>query len=287
MKTDSNIDNYAFTIVTPNYNMGKYLKSTMDSVICNLGPGDEYFVIDGNSSDNSLELIRSYDNKLSGWISEPDNGYADALYKGFTMSSAPLMCWINSGDCLLNGTLDIVRKEFARSDADFLFGDDYYIDETGLVLQHTCGYAANLKHMMLYGGWTPLQDACFWRRSLYELAGGLNRDLRFAADFDLFLKMSIKGQCRYFPSVLSAFRRHDAQKSISCSRQYEMERYSIRKNAMIKMADKNDKFKTYLKRTLYGINVRLRCRIKFINLRSSKYIGKNIDQLKAGYFYEK
>lgn len=98
-----------FCVVTPNLNMGRYLPGTIDSVLKNLSPGDQYFIIDGGSSDNSLEVIRSYEDRITGWISEPDKGYADAIKKGFSRANSAFQCWINSGDLLLSGAIDVAR----------------------------------------------------------------------------------------------------------------------------------------------------------------------------------
>lgn len=85
---------------------------------------------------------------------------------------------------------------------------------------------------MLYGGWTPLQDACFWRRSLYEQAGGIDPTLRFAADYDFFLRASCLGCCVYVPTTFSAFRRHGGQKSVSGASDYEVERHMVRRRVL-------------------------------------------------------
>lgn len=219
-----------FTIVTPNYNMGRYLAETIESVLTNMAPGDEYFIIDGGSEDGSLDVIRRYEGRISGWISERDRGYADALAKGFARSTADYQCWINCGDLLLPGTLEQARASLSETGADMIFGDDFYVDEAGRVLQVSDGHVRDLRDMMLYGGWTPLQDACFWRRSLYEQVGGLNADVRYAADYDLFLRMSMSGTCTYVPKVFSAFRRHDGQTSRLHEVAYRQESLIIRKH---------------------------------------------------------
>lgn len=219
-----------FTIVTPNYNMGRYLAETIESVLENMAPGDEYFIIDGGSEDDSLEVIRRYEERITGWISERDRGYADALAKGFSRSTADYQCWINCGDLLLPGTLEQARTSLSETRADMIFGDDFYVDEEGRVLQVSDGHVRDLRDMMLYGGWTPLQDACFWKRSLYEQVGGLNPDVRYAADYDLFLRMSMSGICTYVPKVFSAFRRHDGQTSRLHEVAYRRESLTIRKH---------------------------------------------------------
>jgi len=217
------------SVVTATLNMGRYLRETLDSVLANLRPGDEYFVIDGGSTDGSVELIRGYADRLTGWVSEPDRGYADALAKGFAKATGDILCWINAGDLLLGGALEAAREALTMTGADMIFGDDFYIDESGKVISRSRGYVRDLRAAMLYGGWTPLQDACFWRRSLHERVGGIDTGLRHAADYDLFLRFALAGRAKYVPKAFSAFRRHPGQKSIAQSDDYRRERAFCRR----------------------------------------------------------
>lgn len=219
------------SVVTPNFNMASYLGPTIESVLRNLVPGDEYFVIDGGSRDDSVEVIRKYEDRITGWISERDEGYADAIAKGFDRATGDILCWINAGDLFLDGALEAARTQMTDN-RDLIFGDDFYIDEQSRVLAFSRGWVPNLKLAMLYGGWTPLQDACFWRRSLYQRIGGLDRQLRHAADYDLFLRMALAGRANYVPITFSAFRRHAGQKSIAQSNEYAAERRSVRQRAL-------------------------------------------------------
>ena len=219
-------------MVTPNLNMGRYLGETIESVLRNLGPGDEYFVIDGGSTDHSLEVIRSYEKHLSGWVSGPDAGYADAVKKGFARSRGQYQCWVNAGDLLLDGALDLAREQLEATGADFIYGDDFYIDEGGRVLGFNKGYVHSLRSWMLFAGWTPLQDACFWRRSLYERVGGIDAGLMLAADFDVFLRFSLTGTCMYVPVAFGAFRKHEGQRSIVRAAEYGEERERCRHRAL-------------------------------------------------------
>lgn len=266
-------------MVTPNYNMAEYLEETIQSVLRNLAPGDEYYVIDGGSTDGSVDIIRRYESQLSGWVSEPDGGYADALAKGFDMSTAPLMCWINCSDLLLEGSLDMRRAALAREGCDFVFGDDYYIDEQGYVLQQSNGQVRDLAYMMLLGGWTPLQDACAWRRTLYDDCGGLNRSISYAADYDLFLRMSRSGRACYLPAVLSAFRRHHSQISICGASIYEAERRHIRCRMMKDLV--GFKGSSLGHRLWYSIIVQLRARIPSWNQRRCACLGQHVNTLAA------
>ncbi len=235
LDTMNTLPGNGFSVVTPNLNMGHLLAETMDSVLSNLRPGDQYFVMDGGSSDNSVEILKQYSSRLTGWASEPDEGYGAAIEKGFRCCSGDFFCWINSGDLLLPGALDIARAELTRTRADLIFGDDYYFDDHGAVISRTWGGVSNLKNMMLYGGWTPLQDACFWRKRLHDRIGGLNSRIRVACDFDFFLRASIHGICRYVPKAFSAFRCHQNQKSVLQGARYEAEREEVRKRVLASM----------------------------------------------------
>ena len=245
-----------FSVVTPNLNMARFLPETIESVLVNLRPGDQYFVIDGGSTDGSVEIIRHYESHLAGWVSEPDNGYADALAKGFQRCTGDFLCWINSGDLLLKGALQVARQALTETCADLIFGDDVYIDEQSRVVSHSRGQVRRLKHMMLYGGWTPLQDACYWRRSLYERVGGINPTLRYAADYDFLLRASWAGRCLYVPKIFSAFRRHDGQKSISSAPGYQIERTVCRRRMLDQLGVPAPQ--RFIAETCYAILVRLR-----------------------------
>jgi glycosyltransferase involved in cell wall biosynthesis len=236
--------------------MGQYLPETIESVLINIQPGDQYFVIDGGSSDDSVEIIRKFSPSLTGWISEKDTGYAHALAKGFGLCTGDCLCWINSGDFLLRGALDSARDAIVRTGADLIFGDDLNVDETGQVLFQCRAKVRSLNHMMLFGGWTLLQDSCFWRSSLYEAVGGINPSFKYAADFDLFLRMSSVGHCSYVPNVFSAFRQHSGQKSISGRQHYKSEREESRKIELSKL--KIRPFRRFVLEKIYWFLVRWR-----------------------------
>ena len=227
-KDSAEVARPTFTVVTPNYNMGDYLVPTIESVLRNLAPGDEYFIIDGGSSDASVDVIRSYGDKLTGWVSERDGGYAEAVSKGFRQARGHYLCWVNSGDLLLEGALDKARAALEATGADLIFGDDLLIDDAGKILQVTNGHAADLRAMMLYAGWTPLQESCFWTREVYERVGGIDPAVKYAADYDLFLRISMAGRCQYLPAVFGAFRRHEGQLSMAKTALYKAERERCR-----------------------------------------------------------
>ena len=254
--------------------MGEYLGETVESVLRNLRPGDEYFIIDGGSTDNSVDIIRSYESRITGWLSERDKGYADALAKGFRRSTADFQCWINCGDLLLEGSLDSARTLLVESGAGMIFGDDLYIDERGTIVQVSNGHVSNLADMMLYGGWTPLQDACYWRRVLYEKVGGLDPGKKYAADYDLFLRMSLHGECRYVPMIFSAFRRHGEQKSQSGALAYKREREACQEREVARQA--KGAFHDLVKTLYYWPANRLRARLCTRKFGHAELIGQGV-----------
>src|SRR5882724_2742913 len=95
------------SVVTPSYNMAPYMEDTITSVIRNLRAGDEYFVVDGGSTDGTVDIIRRYEHRLTGWVSKPDRGYAEAIGKGFDRATGDILCWINCSDLYLAGALDM------------------------------------------------------------------------------------------------------------------------------------------------------------------------------------
>lgn len=259
-----------FCVVTPNFNMGSYLAETIDSVLANLGPGDEYFVIDGGSTDNSLEVLHRYGDRITGWVSEPDRSYADALAKGFTRSTNQLQCWIACGDLMLLDALTSARGFLVHRDVDMIFGDDLYVDEDGRIIQVTNGEASDLARAMVWGAWTPLQDACFWRRDLYQRVGGLDADIQYAADYDLFLRMSVAGRCQYVPHVFSAFRRHAGQTSHKHRLRYKEEKFAARSKIM--RSNPESIAGSPLSKARYWIQTRLRAR-----LMNTKYLPVKLE----------
>jgi glycosyltransferase involved in cell wall biosynthesis len=267
------------SVVTPSFNMAPYLAATIDSVVQNLRPGDEYFVIDGGSTDDSVDIIRHHEAGITSWISEPDTGYADAIAKGFERATGDILCWLNCSDVYLSGALEKARVLMERDNADLIFGDDFYIDEAGNVLGFSKGWVQNLRFATLYGGWTPLQEACFWRRDLYWKVGGIDRSLRFAADYDLFLRMSGAGRPTYVPVAFSAFRVHRGQKSISGTREYERERWERRSVELSRLQE--SKGRNLAKRVFYRAMMSARARLAPVIWRRPEFAGVAVETLRC------
>lgn len=265
--------------------MAPYLEQTIEATLGNLAPGDEYLVIDGGSTDGSVDIIRRCASRLTSWVSEPDRGYADAIAKGFARATGDILCWINAGDLFLDGALNAARDQLERTGADMIFGDDFYIDECSRVIQLSRGYVRDLRGAMLYGGWTPLQDACFWRRSLYERVGGIDRSLTHAADYDLFLRLALHGRNTYVPLAFSTFRHHPGQKSIAGSGRYETELVEARRRQLAKIPEA--RLARLAQSARFWIAMHWRARTSHRLWRRADLVGRDVRTLRCVDYWSK
>ncbi|HPS21164.1 MAG TPA: glycosyltransferase family 2 protein [Candidatus Omnitrophota bacterium] len=206
------------TVVTPSYGQGKYLESAILSVIGQGYPNLEYIVIDGGSTDNSAEIIKKYAKYISYWISEKDNGQADAVRKGLEKSTGSIMAWLNADDMYAEGTLFKVADHFKHNRSDVVYGDEYVVDETNVVVgdRRTLPFPPDKLALafFMYGGFWTFQTTTFWRRSIYEKAGGIDPHYFFSLDVDLFSRYVLeKASFSYLRSHLAYFRIHENSKS--------------------------------------------------------------------------
>jgi glycosyltransferase involved in cell wall biosynthesis len=200
-------------IVTPSFNQGHFLEKTIRSVIESDYPGLQYAVVDGYSTDNSPEIIQSYRSKLHYAVSEPDEGQSHAIVKGFMQVEGEIMAYLNSDDVYLPGALHFVGEYFnTHPEIDVIYGDRVIIDgndyEVGRwILPKHC------KETIRRVDWVP-QETMFWRSALYRKVGGIDKNLRFAMDWDLILKfINASASFVRVPYFLAAFRAHESQKS--------------------------------------------------------------------------
>jgi glycosyltransferase involved in cell wall biosynthesis len=178
------------SIVTPNYDGGKYLEDTILSVLDQFYPNLEYIVIDGNSKDGSIDIIKKYENRLTYWISEPDKGMYHAIQKGFEKSTGEIMAWINSDDMYHRKSLFTVAEIFSSyKEIEWLQGAGTSFDESGRTVYCTTGRSFTKFDFYNRDYKWIQQESVFWRRSLWDKAGSaLNTNLKYAGDFDLWLR---------------------------------------------------------------------------------------------------
>lgn len=214
------------TVVTPSFNQGKYLEETIRSVLGQGYPNLEYIIIDGGSTDDSVGIIRKYEQQLAHWSSEKDAGLYDAIQKGFARSTGEIMAWINADDMYHARSLFRVAEIFQRfAQVKWLMGTNTFFDEAGHpFLYDDLPYAQrwSLSRMHLFDGRFIQQESVFWRRDLWEKAGGMiDQSQSLAADFELWLRFFRHEQLYTTSFMLGGFRfRRENQKSYEQRDQY-------------------------------------------------------------------
>ena len=205
------------SIVTPTFNQGHMLSATIESVIRQNYPQVQYAVIDGGSTDETSKVLARYKSDLSYCVSEPDDGQADAIAKGFAALQGDVMAYLNSDDLLMPGALSFVGQYFAtHPQIDVIYGNRVIVDEGGREVGRWILPRHNVSAIRHFD-YVP-QETLFWRRSVYEKVGGINSALHFAMDWDLLLRFIAAGaQVRRMPYFLACFRTHTGQKTHTLS----------------------------------------------------------------------
>lgn len=204
------------SIVTPSYNQRDFLEETLRSVISQRDQIHEYIVLDGGSTDGSVDLIRAYEPWISHWSSAPDKGQSDAIHRGFTRCTGDYLFWLNSDDLLLPGALERVRRALdSNPQWDVLTGYHVSIDQASRI-QYAYRIPGESRRWAAAGVLHVCQQTCFFRRSLYEKLGGLDLSLHCVMDTDLWLRMLDSGsKWGHIPEYLAAFRKHADAKGVS------------------------------------------------------------------------
>jgi glycosyltransferase involved in cell wall biosynthesis len=182
------------SVVTPSYNMGRFVEETIRSVLSQDYPRIEYIVMDGGSSDGTLEILEKYKDRLQ-FHSQPDQGAADAIHRGFGFSKGEILAWLSADDTYLPGAVSAAVEALARNpEAGVVYGDAWWVDESGKVIDRypTRPFDPNLLQEVCF----LCQPATFIRREAYEKTGGLNLDLVTCFDYELWMRIS-----RLFPIV--------------------------------------------------------------------------------------
>jgi glycosyltransferase involved in cell wall biosynthesis len=216
------------SIVTPSYNQGQFLAETIESVISQQGDFFiDYLIVDGGSSDDSVAVIKRYDELLQQgkwpvscrgityrWLSEKDRGQTDALTKGFRLAKGELLAWLNSDDTYLPGALQAAARFFLEHpETGLMYGEAHYCDAAGNLVgsYRTADFVLeNLAPQNFI-----CQPSTFFRKEVLEAVGGLDETLHFAMDYDLWVRIGKRFVCRRLPQFLSVYRLHEASKTIS------------------------------------------------------------------------
>jgi glycosyltransferase involved in cell wall biosynthesis len=202
------------SVVTPSFNQGNFIEDTVRSVLEQDYPNIEHIVIDGGSTDNTLEILQRYDGRIR-WLSEPDKGQADAINKGLQMANGQILAYLNSDDAYLPGALRIVAESFAaHPEVGLVYGDCYAVDQRGQQYGLIKGHPFNVQRMIMRGEFVP-QQAAFWSRRAMGLVGVFDPTLHFCMDHDFFIRIGQKFPAIYIAQPLANFRFHADSKTVS------------------------------------------------------------------------
>ena len=214
------------SIITPSYNQDAYLEQTMNSVLDQDYPNNEYLVVDGASTDGSVDIIRRYANKLAWWISESDSGQAAAINKGFSQAKGDIIAWLNSDDYYLPDAISAAVDAFsANPDVSLVYGNVLSVDSDGSPINLQKFSPFTLENLMAFQ--IISQPAVFMRRSVLEQAGYLDLDYHFLLDHHLWLRIARLAPIVYIPKTLAVARYHPDAKNVSRAAEFGQEAFRI------------------------------------------------------------
>jgi glycosyltransferase involved in cell wall biosynthesis len=225
------------TVITPSYNQGPFIDQTIQSVLSQGYPNLEYIVLDGASTDNTLEVLKKYDGQLT-WISEKDRGQSHAINKGFRMATGEVVAFLNSDDLYLPGALQTVGEYFASHPASsWVTGRCRIIDQDNRVIRKGITHYKNL--WLRFASYQTLQItnyvsqmATFWRREVIEQVGEIDESLHYAMEYDFWLRIGRHYKLDVIDPYLACFRIHASSKAgASASAQFDIELGIIRRHA--------------------------------------------------------
>jgi glycosyltransferase involved in cell wall biosynthesis len=200
------------SIVTPSFNQGQFIEETITSVLSQNYGAVEYIIIDGGSTDNTVEVIQEYADRLAYWVSEPDRGQTHAINKGFERATGEVIAWLNSDDLYCSDALAIVGAYFAdHPECMWLCGNIMFADEYGTVFARKKPIYSTF--ISRHGSSSLYQPNVFVRRSILDEVGFLREDFHLMMDKEWFCRIA----CKYPPHIidkdLALFRWHSSSKS--------------------------------------------------------------------------
>ncbi len=198
-----------FSIITITYNSIDSLEDTITSVVKQTHPDVEYIIVDGQSTDGTVNLITSYNHVVTTWVSEPDNGLYDALNKGVAMATGEVIGFVHSDDMLADATvLEAIAKAFNAKNVDGVYGDLDYIDKQQPHKIIRKWRSQDFKSSLLKKGWMPAHPTLFLKKAVYDKHGQFDTSFKIAADYEFMLRVLSDTSLTfsYMPKVFTKMR---------------------------------------------------------------------------------
>ncbi|MGZ6315808.1 MAG: glycosyltransferase family 2 protein [Anaerolineales bacterium] len=214
------------SIVTPSFNQASYLGQTIRSVLDQGHHELEYIVVDGGSTDGSVEIIKQYAGRLAWWVSEKDSGQAEAINKGMKRARGEIVAWLNSDDVYLPGAIEAAVKAFdSRPEIVLVYGNMLAVDGQGRTTNVLRYRQLSLEELLCFE--IIGQPAVFVRRAAFEAAGGLDTSLHFMLDHQLWIKVAQHGQIVHIDETWAAARYHAEAKNRSQAAGFAREAFQV------------------------------------------------------------
>jgi glycosyltransferase involved in cell wall biosynthesis len=207
------------TIITPSFNQAQYLPETIESILNQNYPNLEYTIIDGGSTDGSIDVIKRYERHLAYWVSEKDSGQSEAINKGFKKATGELFAWVNSDDVLFPGCLRQIAEYYVKSSKpDIITGNVIYIDGEGKIRRFV-RVPPQGRFFFYRGIWHVGSPVVFFRSALFREVGGLNLQYHLCMDLDLWVRMmNANARVAHIKEYMIGFRWHGLSKSTAASK---------------------------------------------------------------------
>ncbi len=205
--------NSRLTIVTPTLNQGDYIERTIATITPQLGPQDSYVIVDGGSSDSTHEVLRRWEDRITAVYIEPGCTQAEALALGFNRHPGKYACYLNSDDLFLPGAIDRALSflEHQPESTVAVYSNRVFVDDADRVTR-LWRLPPHINYLMRRWDYVP-QEACFWRYDVMQQVGGVDEQLNFAMDYDLFVRMMTVGKFCRLKGYFACFREHAKSKT--------------------------------------------------------------------------